>query len=288
MLSWMLVPLAIEGRILGCLGFAHREIDHFTPHHASLSVSMADQIAIKMHNVELFEQVPAVAALQERQALARELHDAVNQSLFSAGLIAEVLPRLWQRDPVEGQQSLEDLRRLTRGALAEMRGLLAELRPSTLTDSSLADLLRQLASAFTGRTNVPVEVSVTGEHALPGPLQVAFYRTCQEALTNIAKHAGASQVEISLDYEQGTAQRPSSHDAAEPPAEAGTEALEMRIRDDGRGFDTSNPASSGHYGLKMMRERAEAVGAQFKVTSEPGRGTEIIVRCTNIYRPEAQ
>jgi two-component system nitrate/nitrite sensor histidine kinase NarX len=122
----MWVPLAIEGRLLGSLGFAHRKIDYFTPHHASLSLSMADQIAIKMHNAELYQQVREVAALQERQALARNLHDAVNQSLFSAGLIAEVLPRLWERDPVEGQQSLEDLRRLTRGALAEMRGLLAE------------------------------------------------------------------------------------------------------------------------------------------------------------------
>ncbi len=82
-----------------------------------------------MVNAELYEHAQALAALQERQRLAQNLHDAVNQSLFSAGLIAEVLPRLWDRDQEEARRSLEDLRRLTRGALAEMRALLAELRP---------------------------------------------------------------------------------------------------------------------------------------------------------------
>ena len=116
---------------------------------------------------DLYEKSRALAALQERQRLAQNLHDAVNQSLFSAGLIAEVLPRLWDRDQVEARQSLEDLRRLTRGALAEMRALLAELRPSVLTDSSLGDLLRQLANAFTGRTNIPVSVNIPGSMFSP-------------------------------------------------------------------------------------------------------------------------
>src|SRR5512139_568415 len=110
-----------------------------------------------------YEQAQTLAALQERQRLARNLHDAVNQSLFSAGLIAEVLPRLWERDPEEGRQSLEDLRRLTRGAQADMRLLLAELRPSTLTDAELGDLLYLLGNALAGRTNIPISVTVVGE-----------------------------------------------------------------------------------------------------------------------------
>ncbi len=118
-----------------------------------------------MVNAQLYEQAQTLATLQERQRLAQNLHDAVNQSLFSAGLIAEVLPRLWERDSAKGRQSLEDLRRLTRGALAEMRGLLAELRPEVLIDSELGDLLHQLGNAFTGRTNIPVAVTVVGEGA---------------------------------------------------------------------------------------------------------------------------
>jgi two-component system nitrate/nitrite sensor histidine kinase NarX len=196
--------------------------------------------------------------MQERQRLAQNLHDAVNQSLFSAGLIAEVLPRLWERDPDEARRSLEDLRRLTRGALAEMRALLAELRPTTLTDTELGDLLRLLGNAFTGRTNIPVAVTVSGEGALPAETQVALYRICQEALNNIAKHAKASQVEVDVRHAPG--------------------GLELHIRDNGRGFGTSELTPSGHYGLSMMRERAEAVGAVLTITSQPGQGTEIAIR----------
>jgi PAS domain S-box-containing protein len=261
--AWMWVPLAVKGRVIGGLGIAHARRNYFTAHHAALALSMADQAAITMINAELFEHARTLAALQERQRLAQNLHDAVNQSLFSAGLIAEVLPRLWDRDPVEARQSLEDLRRLTRGALAEMRELLAELRPSVLTDSSLSDLLRQLANAFTGRTNIPVKLNIAGEHILSAEIQVALYRICQEALNNIAKHAGATHVEINLHY-----------DADGTPV-AVVSSVEMQIRDNGQGFNTSELAAPGHYGLGMMRERAEAVGAQLTVTSQPGHGTEV-------------
>jgi PAS domain S-box-containing protein len=260
MQSWMWVPLAVRGRIIGGVGIAETRKNYFTAHHADLALSVANQAAITMVNAELYKDAQTLAVLEERQKLARNLHDAVNQSLFSAGLIAEVLPRLWDRDQDLARQSLEDLRRLTRGAMAEMRALLAELRPSTLTDADLGDLLRLLASAFTGRTNIPATVSVVGEGALPAEVQVAAYRVCQEALNNIAKHAGASKVEI---YEIYLKQE----DAA----------IELRIRDDGRGFDPEQ-TTSGHYGLSMMRERAEAVGALLSITSWPGHGTELTFR----------
>ena len=126
--SWMWVPLAAKGRFIGVVGVAHTERNYFSVHHAGLALTVANQAAITLINAELYEQAQTLAALQERQRLARNLHDAVNQSLFSAGLIAEVLPRLWEKDPEEGRRSLEDLRRLTRGAQADMRLLLAELR----------------------------------------------------------------------------------------------------------------------------------------------------------------
>lgn len=135
------VPLAVRSRIVGGIGVAHGKQNHFTAHHADLALSVANQAAITMVNAELYGHAQALAVLEERQRLARNLHDAINQSLFSAGLIAEVLPRLWERDQQEARKSLGDLRRLTRGAQAEMRSLLAELRPTTLTDSSLGELL---------------------------------------------------------------------------------------------------------------------------------------------------
>jgi two-component system nitrate/nitrite sensor histidine kinase NarX len=256
--SWMWVPLAVKNRIIGGIGIAHAERNYFTTHHADLALTISNQAALTLVNAELYEHAQALAALQERQRLAQNLHDAVNQSLFSAGLIAEVLPRLWERNPEEARHSLEDLRRLTRGALAEMRALLAELRPSTLTDAELGDLLRLLGNAFTGRTNIPVAVTVNGAGALPAKTQVALYRICQEALNNIAKHAKAGQVEIDVRYIPG--------------------GLELRIGDNGRGFTTSDLTPPGHYGLGMMRERAEAVGAVLTVASRPDKGTEVAVR----------
>jgi two-component system nitrate/nitrite sensor histidine kinase NarX len=255
--SWMWVPLAIKSRIIGAVGVAHAERNYFTDHHADLALTVANQAAITMVNAELYEHAQTLAALQERQRLARNLHDAVNQSLFSAGLIAEVLPRLWERDPDEGRRSLEDLRRLTRGAQADMRLLLAELRPSTLTDAELSDLLRLLASALAGRTNIPISVTVAGEGKLPADVQVVLYRLCQEGLNNIAKHSGASQVDIQLQYETG--------------------GVELRIQDDGRGFDPEQ-TPPGHYGLSMMHERAAGVGATLSIISQPGHGTEIVIR----------
>src|SRR3990170_3535661 len=288
MQAWMWVPLAVKGRVIGAVSVAHTAPDTFTAHHANLALTIANQAAVAMVNAELHEQAQTLAALQERQRLARNLHDAVNQSLFSAGLIAEVLPRLWERDPDEGRRSLEDLRRLTRGAQADMRLLLAELRPSTLTEAELGDLLRLLGNALAGRTNIPARVTIAREHVLGAGIQVALYRICQEALNNIAKHAGASRVEIDLQYETAAAQASSSLAHAGALQEIAFSSVEMRIRDDGHGFDPGQPAASGHYGLDMMRERAETVGAQLTVISWPGHGTEITVRWQAIPEQEAR
>jgi signal transduction histidine kinase len=257
MQSWMWVPLAVKNRIVGGIGVAHAALNHFTPHHADLALSVANQAAITMVNAELYEQAQELAVMEERQRLARNLHDAINQSLFSAGLIAEVLPRVWDQDQDLARSSLEDLRRLTRSAQAEMRALLAELRPSTIIDSDLDELLQLLGNALSGRIDIPVTVTVPGKVILPAEVQVAFYRVCQEALNNIAKHAKANQVEIDL-MQEG-------------------DVVELHVRDDGQGFDP-NRIVSGHYGQKMMRERAEAVSAQLSIKSRAGHGTELIIR----------
>jgi signal transduction histidine kinase len=263
--AWMWVPVAVKNRVIGSVGVAHVKKNYFTAHHADLALTVANQAAIALVNAELFEHAQALAAIQERQRLAQNLHDAVNQSLFSAGLIADVLPRLWDRDQDEARKSLDDLRRLTRAAQAEMRALLAELRPSALTDTDLGDLLHLLGNALSGRLNIPVKVEVAREVVLPSETQVAFYRICQEALNNIAKHAKASQVEIEL-----------QHDGS---------AIVLRVRDNGLGFE-EGPVLAGHYGLSMMRERAEAVGAQLTINSQPDHGTELIMHWLNVPKKE--
>lgn len=266
MQSWMWVPLAVRGRIIGGIGVAHEISNHFTAHHADLALSVANQAAITMINAELYGHAQALAVLEERQRLARSLHDAVNQSLFSAGLIAEVLPRLWEKDQLEARRSLGDLRRLTRASQAEMRALLAELRPATLTDSDLGDLIKLLGDALSGRTNIPVILNVSGEASLPAPVQIAFYRICQEAFFNIAKHAKASQVSITLHQSETM--------------------LDLQIQDDGQGFEPLQKFS-GHYGISIMHERAEAVGAILTVTSQPNQGAKISIHWASPARKES-
>jgi len=207
------------------------------------------------------EMEKAVAA--ERSRLARDLHDAVTQTLFSAGLIAEALSTSWESDRDEGRQLLKELRQLTRGALAEMRTLLLELRPAALVEASLDDLLRQLADATTSREGAPVTVTVEGQCALPTDVHIGLYRIAQESLNNVVKHARASQVTVSL---------------LSPPAGGmkGGEGVELRIGDDGRGFDP-DCVPPDRLGLNIMRERAQAIGATMVVESRPGRGTQIRV-----------
>lgn len=261
MRSWMWVPLAVKQRIIGGFGLASSTRDYFTSHDADLAMTIANQAAVTLVNAELYEHAQALAAVQERQRLAQNLHDAVNQSLFSAGLITEVLPRLWDRDPDAGKRSLQDLRHLINGAMAEMRALLAELRPTTLTDTELGDLLLILGNAFTGRTNIPVNIMVIGDRSLKAQTQVAIYRICQEALNNIAKHAKADNVKIELNHS--------------------ARSLSLNIRDDGCGFEVSDLSDASHYGLSMMREMAEETGGVLKISSQVGLGTEIEVRWRN-------
>jgi signal transduction histidine kinase len=216
------------------------------------------------------ERAEELAVLQERNRLARELHDAVTQTLFSASLIAEALPALWERDQEMGRERLAMLRQMSRGALAEMRTLLLELRPAALVETSLQDLLRQLGEAVAGREGVPVIVEVKGLCELPADLHVALYRIAQEALNNVGRHAKASQVAVGLRCTPRVPS-PSSGEGERPGVE-----VELVISDDGRGFDPAD-VSPEHMGLGIMRERAEAVGAQLGIVSQTGRGTQVTV-----------
>jgi two-component system nitrate/nitrite sensor histidine kinase NarX len=258
--SFMAVPLMIKERVIGEVAIEHSAPHVFTPQQAKFALTIANQAAVAIENARLYAQAQQMAAVEERARLARELHDSVTQMLFSASVIAEVLPRLWERDQDDGRQHLGDLRLLTRGALAEMRTLLLELRPAALTEAELGELLRQLAEAMTGRTRVPVALTVDGQRSYPPDVQIALYRIAQEGLHNAAKHAGASAVVLSL--------------------RAGPRRVELHIGDDGRGFDPAIVAPE-HFGLRIMQERADAIGATLAVDSAPGRGTRVVVQWTD-------
>ena len=198
--QWLVyIPLSTKGRQLGFFILGKHEPGQLSPEELSLLTSIGQQIGVAMENAHLYEQAEQTAITAERNRLARELHDAVTQTLFSANLIADVLPRIWKRNPEEGLQNLEELRQLTRGALAEMRTMLLEMRPESLERSDIKSLLTQLADAFIGRVRVPVSLDIQGDCELTHEVKIVFYRVAQEALNNIAKHSGARQVDLHLD-----------------------------------------------------------------------------------------
>ncbi|MCB0104578.1 MAG: hypothetical protein KDE53_01685, partial [Caldilineaceae bacterium] len=134
----------------------------------------------------------------ERNRIARDLHDSVTQTLFSTSMLADVLPKVWESDPALGRAKLDVLRRAVRGALGEMRTLLLELRPTAIAEADVQQLMRQLADSTTGRTGVHVTWQIEGKVVLPPDCKVAMYRTMQEALNNVVKHAEADQASLLL------------------------------------------------------------------------------------------
>jgi GAF domain-containing protein len=250
-------PIVVSGEAFGVFNIAFCTKRAPSKDEQRLVQALAQRAALAIQNARLYEQAQQVATAEERQRLARELHDAVTQTLFSASLIAEVVPRIWDRDPVQARRRLEELRRLTRGALAEMRTLLLELRPKALVETPFGHLLLQLAEATASRTSVEIQVrSDTDDITLPPEVQLGLYRIAQEALNNTIKHATATHAEL-IFRRRGA-------------------VVDLRINDDGRGFDVST-TPPGHLGLSIMRERARTIGAQLKIQSRAGSGTRVYV-----------
>ena len=267
--SEMVVPIIVKEQVIGVLDVQSDQLNTFDRTDLAVVQAIANQTGIAIENARLYERAQELAVMQERNRLARDLHDAVTQTLFSASLIADALPQTWQADPQQGRELLRELRQLSRGALAEMRTLLLELRPAALIETPLHNLLRQLCEAASGREGLLVNLELAKDCKLPAEAHIAFYRIAQETLNNILKHSRAKQVTVKLNS------RPSNQ----------RQVVELTIGDDGRGFDPTQ-VPPDHFGLRNMRERAQAIGAELNVTSKPGHGTQIQVVWEN--KEEAQ
>lgn len=236
---------------------------------------MAFDLASLTQDAILLDDTIALVASEERNRLARDLHDSVTQMLFTATLLTDVLPQIWRRDPEQGFQTLDKLRRLTRGALAEMRTLLIELRPSALHNLPLSELLSQLTEAMTSRSGVPFKLSIEKIPMLPDDVQEAFYRIAQEALNNVVKHAQAISAMVSLSVIQLA-------DAADGIPR---DQVKLVVQDDGVGYLTSIE-KPGHLGIGIMRERAAAIQAALTIESRPGHGTLVSLVWTGEVKSE--
>jgi signal transduction histidine kinase len=280
-LALAMIPLMVRGQRIGLVVLSYPGVHEWSeaglrPYHAT-AVQLATAIDSRQQQRLLYERGQQLAVLQERERLARELHDSVMQLIFSTTLIAQSIAPAWKRDPLEGQQRVNRLLELSQTALREMRSLLFELRPVGDTDPptltgpervrhyGLLEALRLLAGDF---THDGVQVGVRTyeysqahlEEGNDATIQQDIYRIVQEALNNAIKHARAHEILVLLD-------------GSDP------KLLCLSISDDGVGFvpGLGGESQAGGFGMNTMRERAEARGGSLQVISAPGRGTTIEV-----------
>jgi signal transduction histidine kinase len=233
----------------GAAGFSERD--------AELATLFAQQAAVAIDNARLYEQARGKAALEERQRLARELHDSVSQALYGIALNASSAEELFDAAPERARGLLADVLRLAEAGLTEMRALIFELRPESLEQEGLVGALQKQAASVQARHGLQVELDVAHEPELPAATKEALYRVAQEALHNAVKHARARTLSLAL--------------------HTGNGEVQLVVVDDGRGF---NPREEfpGHLGLRSMRERVAVAGGTFQIDSAPGSGTRLSVR----------
>jgi signal transduction histidine kinase len=253
----MRVPIVARGEVFAIFDVGYDNRHEFSDEERRLCTALARRAGLAMENARLFEAARGVAALEERQKLARELHDSVSQALYAISLNAAAANEVLEQDPSHAQGLMVDLLSLAEAGMAEMRALIFELRPESLESEGLVNALEKQVAALSARHHLEVSTVLSAEPQVAPPIKEAVYRIAQEALHNIARHAHARHVDVALD---------------QPPGE-----IVLRISDDGRGFD-SGASFPGHLGLRSMRERAAAIGAELEVQSAPSQGTRMIVR----------
>lgn len=260
--SWMGVPLMVKDEVIGELALDHGEPDYFSPQRAELALTFANQVAVAIENARLYLQVEQAAVMEERQRLARELHDSVSQALYGIGLGTRTARTLLDREPIDEEtraklaKPLDYVLSLAEAGLAEMRALIFELRPDALEREGLVAAVERQAAALRARHKLRVQTDLCEEPAVSLELKEAIYRIAQESLNNIVKHAHADEVGIRLEDDE--------------------DRITLEVRDDGVGFD-SQQEHPGHLGLRSMQERAARLSGALEIESSPGRGALIRV-----------
>ncbi|GIW25906.1 GAF domain-containing protein [Meiothermus sp.] len=252
--AFMHIPLRLEGEVFGVFSVDNLRPHTLGPQERRAFTSLARRAALAIRNARLYAQARGKAALEERQKLARNLHDSVSQAIYGIVLGVRTAKAQLARNPEQAPAALDFVLNLAEGAIAEMRALIFELRPESLKQEGLVAALSKQVAALRARHGLLLETHLGPEPALGLEAKEALYRVAQEALHNIVKHAKARKVYLGLQQENGTVQ--------------------LEIRDDGVGFD-SRRAYPGHLGLVSMRERIERLGGQFSIQSSPGAGTAV-------------
>lgn len=252
------VPLKTDTQVIGALDVMNKP-GGFNREDLRVIQLFAFQAAINIERARWQQRAEELAVLEERQRLARELHDSVTQALYSVNLYADAA-----RLALANQQSdvatahLRELRKVIREAMFDMRLLIYELHPLALEKEGLGAALRARVAAVEERAGVRATVCVEGERRLPLGIEEEIYRIAQEGLTNIVKHAQSNQIQLHLRYTEN--------------------AVTLELQDDGIGFDLDAARRDGGIGLRGMEERVQQLGGALQIESAPGQGTRLWVK----------
>jgi signal transduction histidine kinase len=256
--SWIGVPLMVRNEVIGALALDTNQPSFYDEEDGQTVLAFANQAAVAIENARLYDRSREQDILQERNRLARELHDSLSQALFSMVLNAEAANLFFDVDPSKAREQITLLYETANASLKDMRTLIFELRPADLEQEGLAAVLTKHAKLVGERNGLHILVDVKGQRRLPLNIEKALYRIAQEALNNVVKHARATEAKISLRSQD--------------------DWVYMTIEDNGIGIEpgTNKPNTLG---LASMSERAEQIGGDFSIgLSAEGRGTIVTVR----------
>jgi len=253
----LVVPLRVEDISIGVIDVVNKS-GGFTEEDIRIASLFADQAAIAIKNTRLHQQVEKLAVMEERQRLARELHDSVTQSLYSVTLYADATRMALVSENMDvASENLNELRNMAREAMLDMRLLIFELHPPILEKEGLVFAIQTRLESVEARSGVKADFTVEGERRLPLHIEAELYRIAQEALNNVVKHAKAEFVRIDFQFYE--------------------RLFRMKVWDNGKGFDPTSAAQSGGQGLRGIEERIQRINGKLLVDSSPGNGTNIIV-----------
>ncbi len=255
--SWIGVPLMFRDEVIGALTLDKSDPEYYDEDDGRTVLAFSNQAAIAIENARLYDRSREQDILQERNRLARELHDSLSQSLFSMVLNAEAANLFFDSDQEKARSQIRLLYETANAALKEMRTLIFELRPANLEQEGLAAVLTKHAKMISDRYGLVVRVDTKGQGRLPLNIEKALFRVAQEALNNIVKHAKATEAAIYLNSQD--------------------ECVMLKIKDNGVGIETGL-VKPGTLGLTSMRERVEQLGGRFEIGPNPsGQGTMVVV-----------
>lgn len=255
----ILTPIRVSGRPTGIIGIFNESFLAYSPEDITLFSNIADQIGTAIERVRLAKQAHQTAVFEERQRLARELHDSITQLLYSQVLFAGASLRvLAQKDLELLRQNLERLDAGAQQALKEMRLLVYGLRPALYLQEGLAAALQYRLDAVEKRSGIHAELHVDEPLILDEVVEITLYRIVEEALNNTLKHSSAKNVTINVEVDDSS--------------------LLLEIADNGCGFDPDTAKTHGGMGIHNIQERTEALGGELEIISQPGEGTRIRVR----------